>query len=48
MALFKEDKPAAFVGLVGGALLVLVMVLGVVRWTNAKFEGHGAAAEATE
>ena len=46
MALYREDKPAAFVGLIGGALLVLAMCYAIVQWTNAKFEGHKAGAPA--
>jgi hypothetical protein len=43
MALYKEDKKAAFVGLIGGAILVLAMCLVIIQWTNAQFAGHGAA-----
>ena len=46
MALFKEDKAAAFIGLIGGAILVLVMSLVIIDWTNGKFEGHAADAAA--
>ena len=42
MALHKEDKKAAFTGLIAGAILVLVMVVGIVKWTNGKFAGHAA------
>lgn len=48
MALYPEDKKAAFTGLIGGAILVLVMVLGLVKWTNTQFAGHNEAAEATK
>lgn len=49
MPLYPEDKKAAFTGLFGGAILVLVMVLGLVKWTNAQFANHEpAAAEATK
>ena len=46
MALYKEDKAAAFVGLIGGAILILIMVLVVINLTNRKFAGHSAAAGA--
>lgn len=46
MSLYPQDKPAAFVGLIGGFVLVLVMVIAIVAWTNTKFEGHGPAATA--
>lgn len=48
MSLHAVDKKAAFIGLFGGALLVLVMVLGLIKWTNAQFAGHETAAEATK
>lgn len=48
MSLHPEDKKAAFTGLIGGAILVLVMVLGLIQWTNAQFAGHETAAEATK
>ena len=42
MALYREDKSAGFIGLIGGGLLVLALLYGIVQWTNAKFAGHGA------
>ena len=36
------DKAAAFVGLVGGMVLLGAMVFGVVKWTNGQYAGHGA------
>lgn len=48
MSLYPEDKKAAFVGLFGGAILVLVMILGVLQWTNMKYASHEQAAEATK
>ena len=41
MALFKEDKRAAYMGLIGGAIALLILVYGMVQITNRKFEGHG-------
>ena len=41
MALLTEDKRAGFTGLIAGGLFVLAMVLGIVKFTNAQFEGHG-------
>lgn len=37
-----EDKGAAFAGLIGGAVFVGAVMLGITLWTNAKFEGHKA------
>jgi hypothetical protein len=45
-----SDKGAAFVGLFGGLILLLGVVYGIVRWTNAKYAHEGGerpAAEAT-
>ncbi len=38
-----SDKGAAFVGLIGGALFIAVIVVVTVMYTNKKFEGHGEA-----
>ena len=43
MALYKEDKPSAFIGLIAGAIALLILVFGMVQITNAKFEGHQAS-----
>ena len=40
MALHSSDKPAAFVGLIGGLILIVALCYAMVVWTNAKFEGH--------
>jgi hypothetical protein len=48
MSLCKGDKSAAFVGLIGGAITILLLVYGMVLLTNASFEGHEAAAPAAE
>lgn len=48
MSLYKEDRKAAFTGLIGGAILVLVMVFGLVKWTTTQFAGHNEAAEAAK
>jgi hypothetical protein len=45
MALHKEDKAAGITGFIVGAVLLFALVIGVVAWTNSRFEGHGAAAE---
>ena len=42
MALYSEDKPAAYVGLIAGAIALLIIIYGMVQITNAKFEGHGS------
>lgn len=38
-----SDTGAAFVGLVGGSLLIGLILYGIVLWTNSLFAGHGAA-----
>ncbi|HEU4721105.1 MAG TPA: hypothetical protein VFS59_07050 [Gemmatimonadaceae bacterium] len=38
------DKSAGFAGLILGAIALFVIMFGIVRWTNTRFEGHGAAA----
>jgi hypothetical protein len=42
----KGDAKAAFTGLIVGAIVLLVIMYGIVRWTNSKFAGHAAAAPA--
>lgn len=42
MPIHKGDKPAAFVGLIGAAITILLLVYGMVLLTNASFEGHTA------
>ena len=37
------DKSAGFSGLILGAIALFVMMFGIVRMTNAKYAGHGAA-----
>jgi hypothetical protein len=37
------DKSAAFIGLVAGAVSILVVVYAIVLLTNRKFEAHSAA-----
>lgn len=44
------DKPAAFMGLIASALVIGLVLFGMVKWTNARFDakGHGTpAAQAT-
>ncbi len=41
-----SDRGAAFTGLIVCAVALLAMVLTIVHFTNEKFAGHGAAAEA--
>ncbi len=40
-----SDKGAAFIGLIGGAVLIAAVLYGITMWTNSLFEGksHGAA-----
>ena len=40
MALHPSDKPAAFAGLIGGAIFIFVVCYAMVMWTNSLFEGH--------
>ena len=42
-----NDTKAAFTGLIIGAIALLIMVFGIVKWTNSQFAGHKAAAETT-
>ena len=42
-----SDKAPAFIGLIGGAIVLGAFMYGIVLWTNAKFAGHGAAAGGT-
>ena len=43
------DMRAAFIGLIAGAVVLFVLMFGIVKWTNSKFEGrqHGATPAAT-
>ena len=43
MPIYEGDKKAAYMGLIGGALLLLALVYGMVQITSASFEGHGPA-----
>ena len=40
-----SDKAPAFIGLIGGAVVLAVFLYGIVLWTNAKYAGHGEAKE---
>ena len=42
----KADARAAFMGLIFGAITLLVIMYGIVQWTNSRFAGHAAAAPA--
>ncbi|QJR36256.1 hypothetical protein [Gemmatimonas groenlandica] len=35
-----SDKGAAFIGLIGGAVLIGAILYGIVIWTNGQFAGH--------
>ena len=51
MSLYPQDKPAAFMGLVGGTVLIAATCYALVLWTNAQFAafvadtGHVTLAE---
>ena len=38
-----RDKLPAFIGLVAGAVVIFIILFGVVKWTDSRFAGHGAA-----
>ncbi len=40
MELRGSDKPAAFAGLIGGAIAIFAVCYALVLWTSARFEGH--------
>jgi hypothetical protein len=40
----KADARAAFMGLIFGAIALLLIMYGIVQLTNRKFEGHQAGA----
>ena len=44
---YAPDKAARFRGLIIGVVLLLVVMYGIVQWTNGLFEGHEAGAAAT-
>ncbi|MEX2178996.1 MAG: hypothetical protein WD801_09820 [Gemmatimonadaceae bacterium] len=44
----KADARAAFMGLIFGAVFLLVVCYTIVLLTNRKFEGHAAAASAAQ
>jgi hypothetical protein len=44
MALYPEDRGGAFLGLIGGSVVVALVLYTIVHFTNRKFEGHKAAA----
>jgi hypothetical protein len=35
-----SDKGAAFLGLIGGAIFIAIVVVSLVMWTNKKFDAH--------
>jgi hypothetical protein len=37
-----SDLPAAYAGLIGGALFIGAILYGIVAWTNGIFAGHAA------
>ena len=44
MSLYPQDKPAAFMGLVGGVVMIAALCFALVQWTNAQFASHHAEA----
>ena len=43
---FGTDTRAAFTGLVLGAIVLLVVMFGIVKWTNNHYAGEKAGVEA--
>jgi hypothetical protein len=43
----KADARAAFTGLILGAISLLILVYGIVKWTASRFEGHAPAPAAS-
>ena len=43
----ESDMKAAFTGLIVGLIALLIMVTAIVKFTNAKYADHKAAAEST-
>jgi hypothetical protein len=41
-----SDTKAAFIGLVGGAIALLIILTAMVKLTNRHYESHNATAEA--
>lgn len=41
-----SDKGAAFMGLIGGAVLIGAILYAIVIWTNGQFAGHEAEKKA--
>ena len=39
----NADARAAFMGLIFGAIALLILVYGIVKWTSSRFEGHAPA-----
>ncbi len=37
-----SDLPAAYAGLIGGAIFIGAIMYGIVVWTNGIFAGHAA------
>ncbi len=40
----ESDAKAAFTGLIVGAIVLFLIVVGIVKWTNSKFAAHAPAA----
>lgn len=38
----SQDKGPAFVGLIGGVILIGAFMYAMVVWTNGRFAGHAA------
>lgn len=41
------DKPAGYIGLIAGAIVIFGILYGMVQWTNGRFEGHAPPAAGT-
>ena len=42
-----NDKPAAFIGMIVTSILLFVMCVAIVKWTNSRFASHTAEPAAT-
>ncbi|MGH7664176.1 MAG: hypothetical protein ACRENI_07780 [Gemmatimonadaceae bacterium] len=48
MPLHRGDKPAGFVGLIAGGIVLFALLYLISAVTSRSFEGHGESAQAAE